>query len=88
MESQKDPETITKKYLTDIFLSFVIAGRLHCCHHVMLHLHDAQKHPPNQDKLFKKAVDKQRVGIDPIDDSEEFTDTIIDKMHYLHAAIT
>uniref|UniRef100_A0ACD6A4L6 Uncharacterized protein n=1 Tax=Avena sativa TaxID=4498 RepID=A0ACD6A4L6_AVESA len=90
IESEKDPETMNDRYLPDIVLSFLIAGKDTTGNTLSWFFYMLCKNPVVQDKIafeIRESVDCARE-----DNMEMFTARLkqgaIEKMHYLHAAIT
>ncbi|XP_048541786.1 cytochrome P450 704C1-like [Triticum urartu] len=90
-ESEKDPETMNDRYLRDIVLSFLIAGKDTTGNTLTWFFYMLCKNPVVQDKVAFEI--REYVEWAQEDASMEmFTARLkqgaIDKMHYLHAAIT
>ncbi|KAH7692444.1 Abieta-7,13-dien-18-ol hydroxylase protein [Dioscorea alata] len=90
MASIEDPENMTDKYLRDIILNFLIAGKDTSANTLTWLFYMLCKHPFVQEKI---AMEIKEVTAMPEDQNiEEFaeclTDEVLDKMHYLHAALT
>ncbi|KAF7093186.1 hypothetical protein CFC21_095612 [Triticum aestivum] len=90
-ESEKDPETMNDRYLRDIVLSFLIAGKDTTGNTLTWFFCMLCKNPVVQDKVAFEI--REYVEWAQEDTSMEmFTARLkqgaIDKMHYLHAAIT
>lgn len=87
MESEKDPNTITDKYIRDIMLSFVIAGKDTTANTLSWFFYMICKQPTIQDKIAQQV--REAIEANSIDEFVgKLTDETLDKMHYLHAAIT
>lgn len=90
MESEKDPEKMTDKYLRDITLSFLIAGRDTSANTLTWFFYMLCKYPLIQEKVVqdvKKATACE--GESPVDEfTELISEDALDKMQYLHAALT
>lgn len=78
------------KYLRDIILSFVIAGRDTTAATLSWFFYMLCKHPHIQEKVVHEVGEvtklKNTCSIDELADS--LTDEALGKMHYLHAALT
>ncbi|KQK19693.1 cytochrome P450 704C1 isoform X1 [Brachypodium distachyon] len=90
-ESEKDPQTMNDRYLRDIVLSFLIAGKDTTGDTLSWFFYMLCKNPVVQDKIaFEIRESVEWVQED--NNMEMFTARLkqgaIDKMHYLHAAIT
>ncbi|KAI7728121.1 hypothetical protein M8C21_028623 [Ambrosia artemisiifolia] len=90
IESEKDPGNMTDKYLRDISLSFVIAGKDTSANTLAWFFYMLCKHPLIQQKI----ADEVKTATEADDDTsmDEFglrlTDAALEKMHYLHAALS
>ncbi|XVF33464.1 hypothetical protein REPUB_Repub17cG0170500 [Reevesia pubescens] len=90
-ESEKNPETITDQYLRDITLNFLLAGKDGIATTLSWFFYMLCKNPLVQEKVAQEVIDITLCkGNDA--DFDDFTTTItdatLDKMHYLHAALT
>ncbi|GJX70914.1 cytochrome P450 704C1-like protein isoform X2, partial [Tanacetum coccineum] len=90
IESEKDPENLNDKYLRDISLSFIIAGKDTSASTLTWFFYMLCKHNLIQEKVALEV--KQAIGTQytySIDEfSHKLTEMALDKMHYLHAALT
>ncbi|XP_039842216.1 cytochrome P450 704C1-like isoform X2 [Panicum virgatum] len=91
IESNKDPQTMNDRYLRDIVLNFLIAGKDTTANTLTWFFYMLCKNPIVQDKVALEI--KESVEWDKEDNNtERFTEKLnegaIDKMHYLHAAIS
>ncbi|KAJ0471149.1 putative abieta-7,13-dien-18-ol hydroxylase [Helianthus annuus] len=90
IESENDPENMTDKYLRDITLSFVIAGKDTSANTLAWFFYMLCKHPLIQQKI----ADEVKTATEADDDTsmDEFgvklTEAALEKMHYLHAALS
>ncbi|EOX96172.1 Cytochrome P450, family 704, subfamily A, polypeptide 1, putative [Theobroma cacao] len=91
MESEKNPETMTDQYLRDIILNFLIAGRDTTANALSWFFYMLCKHPLIQEKVAQEVIDINcSHGNDAsVDDFiTTIPDATLEKMHYLHAALT
>ncbi|KAI3942344.1 hypothetical protein MKW92_041481 [Papaver armeniacum] len=91
MASEKDPEKMTDKYLRDIILSFMIAGKDTSANTLSWFFYMICKHPLIQEKVvaeIRDVMDFNEKQTKIADFTMNLTDTILDKMNYLHAALT
>ncbi|KAI3519537.1 hypothetical protein L1887_08737 [Cichorium endivia] len=90
MESENDPENMNDEYLRDISLSFVIAGKDTSANTLTWFFYILCKHPWIQEKVVDEV--KRATGADDHTSIDEFslklTELALDKMHYLHAALS
>lgn len=91
MESKKDPEEMNDKYLRDIILNFMIAGKDTSANTLSWFFYMLCKNPLIQEKVAQEVRDVTS-SQDDVVNVEEFianiTDTTLEQMHYLHAALT
>ncbi|CAL4940274.1 unnamed protein product [Urochloa decumbens] len=82
--------TVDYKYLRDIILNIVIAGKDTTAGALAWFLYMACKHPEVQEKVCEEAT--KATGASETATIDEFaqslTDEALNKMHYLHAALT
>lgn len=78
------------KYLRDIIMNIVIAGKDTTAGALAWFLYMMGKHPEVQEKISEEAREAADAGEDAsIDEfSQSLTDEALNKMHYLHAALT
>ncbi|KAK6260790.1 hypothetical protein SCA6_015264 [Theobroma cacao] len=91
MESEKNSETMTDQYLRDIILNFLIAGRDTTANALSWFFYMLCKHPLIQEKVAQEVIDINcSHGNDAsVDDFiTTIPDATLEKMHYLHAALT
>ncbi|KAL4395232.1 hypothetical protein AHAS_Ahas02G0231400 [Arachis hypogaea] len=94
MESKKDPKTMTDKYLRDIIMNFMLAGKDSSANTLTWFFYMLCKNPLLQEKIAQEVRDNvtcysSHEGEENIDEFvSNLTDDTIDKMHYLHAALT
>ncbi|XP_061348106.1 cytochrome P450 704C1-like [Gastrolobium bilobum] len=91
MESKKDQTTMTDKYLRDIILNFMIAGKDTSANTLSWFLYMLCKNPLIEEKIAQEVRDVTS-SHESESDIDEFianlTDATLDQMHYLHAALT
>lgn len=82
--------TVDYKYLRDIILNIVIAGKDTTAGALAWFLYMACKHPEIQEKICQEAAKatsaSETAGVDEF--AQSLTDEALNKMHYLHAALT
>uniref|UniRef100_A0A7N0V2L4 Cytochrome P450 n=1 Tax=Kalanchoe fedtschenkoi TaxID=63787 RepID=A0A7N0V2L4_KALFE len=93
IESEKDPENMTDKYLRDITLNFIIAGRDTSANSLSWFFYMMCKHPQVQEKIISQVREATGANINdrrmPFGEfRERLTDQALERMHYLHAALT
>ncbi|KAF8380396.1 hypothetical protein HHK36_027881 [Tetracentron sinense] len=92
VESEKDPRMMTDQYLRDIILSFMIAGKDSTANTLSWFFYMLCKNPLIQEKIaqeVREVVFSTKENEASIDDfAMELTDDMLEKMHYLHAALT
>ncbi|XP_023156013.1 putative cytochrome P450 superfamily protein isoform X1 [Zea mays] len=89
--SKEDPEMINDCYLRDIVLNFLIAGKDTTGNTLSWFLYMLCKNPIVQDKValeIKESVEWAEEDNNREDFTARLNDRAIDKMHYLHAAIS
>ncbi|KQK19699.1 cytochrome P450 704C1 isoform X2 [Brachypodium distachyon] len=90
LASEEDPETMNDRYLRDIVLSFLIAGKDTTANTLSWFFYMLCKNPVVQDKVAYEI--EESVEWAQEDNMETFTARLeqgdIDKMHYLHATLT
>ncbi|PNT03456.1 hypothetical protein POPTR_014G072000v4 [Populus trichocarpa] len=91
VESKKDAEEMNDKYLRDIILNFMIAGKDTSANTLSWFFYMLCKNPLIQEKVAQEVRDVTS-SQDDVVNVEEFianiTDTTLEQMHYLHAALT
>ncbi|MQL82153.1 hypothetical protein Taro_014638 [Colocasia esculenta] len=89
-ESERDPKTLNHKYLRDISLSFVVAGKDSTGGTMSWFMYMLCKHPSEQEKVAKEIRQTVRAPENATfqDFSERITDEALGKLQYLHAALT
>ncbi|XP_048132559.1 cytochrome P450 704C1-like [Rhodamnia argentea] len=91
LESEKEPENMNDKYLRDIILNFMIAGKDTSAGTLSWFLYMLCKHPLVQQKIvdeITEVIGDQASEANPDCFVERITDPVLDQMHYLHAALT
>lgn len=91
MESEKDPTRMNDQYLRDIVLNFMLAGRDTTAGTLSWFFYMLCKNPLIQEKVAEEV--SQIVGVQGEEADinlfiQNLTDSALDKMHYLHAALT
>lgn len=91
MESEKDPTRMNDQYLRDIILNFMLAGRDTSAGTLSWFFYMLCKNPLIQEKVAEEV--SQIVGVQGEETDinlfvQNLTDSALDKMHYLHAALT
>ncbi|CAD6337876.1 unnamed protein product [Miscanthus lutarioriparius] len=91
LESKRDPETTNDRYLRDIVLNFLIAGKDTTANTLSWFFYMLCKNPLVQDKVAHEIIellewDKEDNNIENF--AARLTEGAIEKMHYLHAAIS
>ncbi|KAL6882674.1 hypothetical protein ACP4OV_011364 [Aristida adscensionis] len=91
LERERDPGSFDNKYLRDIILNFVIAGRDTTAGTLSWFLYALCRNQRVQDRIAREVRDAT-TGDDRDAGLQEFaaclTEEAISKMHYLHAALT
>ncbi|XP_017243980.1 cytochrome P450 704C1 [Daucus carota subsp. sativus] len=89
IESKTDPENMTDKYLRDITLSFVIAGKDTSAGTLTWFFYMLCKHPLIQEKAAQEVRAATQTENNSTDEfHDKLTEAALDKMQYLHAALT
>ncbi|EOX96171.1 Cytochrome P450, family 704, subfamily A, polypeptide 2, putative [Theobroma cacao] len=91
IESVKNPETMTDQYLRDIILNFLIAGKDASANTLSRFVYMLCKHRLIQEKVAQEVMDiacSQGNDASVDDFITTITDATLEKMHYLHAALT
>ncbi|KAL8192779.1 hypothetical protein R6Q57_027227 [Mikania cordata] len=90
MESENNPDNMNDKYLRDITLSFVIAGKDTSANTLTWFFYMLCKHPLIQKKIAEEVKTATKADDDTsVDDfGLKLTDAALEKMHYLHAALS
>lgn len=91
LESEKDPVNITPRYLRDIILNFMIAGKDTTAITLSWFIYVLCKNPHIEEKIAEEVMTAtkefgENVSISEF--AEKMTDEIINSMHYLHASLT
>ncbi|CAA7391773.1 unnamed protein product [Spirodela intermedia] len=87
-EREKEPDKISRKYLRDIILNFMIAGKDTTASTLSWFFYMMCKHPNVQEKVAEE-IDEATKGSSPGLSMEEFTENLgfVDDLPYLHAAL-
>ncbi|XP_068650074.1 cytochrome P450 704C1-like [Aristolochia californica] len=88
LESEKDPESMNDQYLRDIILNFIIAGKDTTASTLSWFFYMLCRHPLIQEKISQQVNDVIKDQRNINDFVGELTDATLDKMHFLHAALT
>ncbi|XP_070672890.1 cytochrome P450 704C1-like [Malus domestica] len=91
LESAKNPEEMNDKYLRDIILNFMIAGKDTSANTLSWFFYMLSKNPLIQEKVVQEVRDVvgNQVGEAKVDEFvENITEETLERMHYLHAALT
>lgn len=77
------------KYLRDIILNFIIAGKDTTATTLSWFIYVLCKHPEVQDKVMKELKDEMKVenNVDFCKLADSLNEEVLENMHYLHAAI-
>lgn len=90
IESKKDPR-MDDRYLMDIILNFMIAGKDTSANTLSWFFYMLCKNPQVQEKVvleIEKIVGNEGNGARIEDFVDKITDEVLDKMHYVHAALS
>ncbi|XWS50640.1 hypothetical protein CRYUN_Cryun12cG0103700 [Craigia yunnanensis] len=90
MESEWDPENMTDQYLRDIILNFMIAGKDTTANTLTWFFYMLCKHPLVQGKVVQEVIEATQAEDNICADefSRLMTEEALDRMQYLHAALT
>ncbi|XP_028080081.1 cytochrome P450 704C1-like [Camellia sinensis] len=90
MESAKDPEKMTDKYLRDISLNFIIAGKDTSANTLTWFFYMLCRHPFVQEKIAQEVREATEAedNISTDEFANKLTEADLEKMWYLHAALT
>ncbi|XP_010272641.1 PREDICTED: cytochrome P450 704C1-like [Nelumbo nucifera] len=92
VESEKDPKTMNDQYLRDIILNFMFAGKDTTANTLSWFLYMLCKHPFIQEKIAQEVTEAFNCETNETNIDEfvisNLTDAAMEKMHYLHAALT
>ncbi|CAH1412099.1 unnamed protein product [Lactuca virosa] len=90
IENKKDPR-MNDEYLMDIILNFLIAGKDTSANTLSWFFYMLCKNPLVQEKVvleIQKLIGNQENGSTIEDFVDKITDEVLEKMHYLHAALS
>ncbi|XP_060218690.1 cytochrome P450 704C1-like [Lycium barbarum] len=92
VESKKDPEKMTDQYLRDIILNFMLAGKDSTANTLSWFFYMLCKNPLIQEKVVEEIREITGNNMKDKENLEDFvasiTEEVLEKMHYLHAALT
>ncbi|KAE8791054.1 hypothetical protein D1007_34491 [Hordeum vulgare] len=88
LATNNDTGKVDYKYLRDIKLNIVMAGKVTTAEALAWFLYMMCKHPEVQEKISKEAADADEATSSIDDFSCSLTHEALNKMHYLHAALT
>lgn len=92
VESEKDPENMTDRYLKDIILNFMIAGKDSTAVTLSWFFYMLCKNPLVQEKILQEIRDALDISDYENDEFENFIeridDSVLVKMQYLHATLS
>ncbi|CAK9135197.1 unnamed protein product [Ilex paraguariensis] len=90
VESEKDSENMNAKYLRDITLSFIIAGKDTSANTLTWFFYMLCRHPLVQEKVAQEVREATEAEDNLSTDifANRLTEAALDKMQYLHAALT
>ncbi|KAL6124360.1 hypothetical protein ACLB2K_076873 [Fragaria x ananassa] len=90
LESEKNPEEMNDKYLSDIILNFMIAGKDTSANTLSWFFYLLSKNPLIQEKVSQEVRDVvgQNHGANVDEFVTSITDATLEQMHYLHATLT
>jgi len=91
VEREKDPERMNDKYLSDIILSFMIAGKDTTAASLSWFLYMLCKNPLVQEKILQEIRDVTSIHERTTDVSgfvQSINEEALDQMQYLHAALS
>ena len=90
IESEKDPNNMTERYLRDTIFSFIIAGRDSTANTLTWFFYMICKYPLIQDKIAQEL--KEATKADPNVSISKFaasiTEEALENMNYLHATLS
>ncbi|XP_073103168.1 cytochrome P450 704C1-like isoform X2 [Elaeis guineensis] len=90
LASEKDPENMTDRYLRDIILNFLIAGKDTSANTLSWFFFMMCKHPLLQEKIaieIREVTKFEGGKTDIMEFSACLNEEVIGRMHYLHAAL-
>lgn len=82
---------VNDKYLRDIILNFMIAGKDTTANTMTWFLYMLCENPLVQERVveeIKQVIGDEQVRTNPEEFVEKITDGVLDQMHYLHAALS
>lgn len=91
VESEKNPD-MDDRYLMDIILNFILAGKDANANTLSWFFYMLCKNPAIQDKIVSEIEEHIGYQLGKGDNVEDFveriSDEVLEKMHYLHAALS
>ncbi|URE06183.1 cytochrome P450 [Musa troglodytarum] len=89
-ESKKDPQNMSLKYLRDIMLNLVLAGKDSTASTLSWFFYLICKNPSVQEKIYQEVMEVIEASEDAAFDvfSRNIIDESLNNMHYLHAALS
>ncbi|KAJ4759432.1 Cytochrome P450 704C1 [Rhynchospora pubera] len=92
LEKEKSPNTITNKYLRDVILNFVIAGRDTTAGTLSWFFYLLCKHPNIQEKIAREIREATKMEVENVKFDEFIssclTEENMNNMQYLHASLS
>ncbi|KAI4380597.1 hypothetical protein MLD38_006770 [Melastoma candidum] len=91
MESEMDSRKMNDKYLRDIILNFMIAGKDTTANTLSWFLYMLCVNPSIQERIVREiehVIGDEQGGTNLEEFTEKMTDGVLDRMHYLHAALS
>lgn len=91
MEKEKDPEKMNDKYMRDIILNILIAGRDTTAITLAWFFYMLCKHPSLQERIAREVEVATRADSSSTDMAgftSKLTEEALNKMHFLYAALT
>ncbi|KAL8148603.1 hypothetical protein AgCh_005818 [Apium graveolens] len=87
IESKKDPEKMNDQYLRDIILNFILAGKDTTANTLSWFFYMLCKNPQVEERIVQEI--KATIQGNSVDEFViNITDEALEKMHYLHAALS
>eukprot|EP01018_Ginkgo_biloba_P016139 Gb_31690 [translate_table: standard] len=86
--SGKETENLSDKYLRDVILNFIIAGKDTTALTLSWFMYMLCKHPDIQEKIAQETKSSVEETESMNDFAQNLTQEVLDKMHYLHATLS